>query len=108
MDDFNKLLNKELKNPEFKQEWEKLELRYIIVKQLIKLRNTYNLSQSELAKRIGTTQAVISRIENGSVNVGIDMIDREFNSMSNGSNLSIKIVSARSRDRILRLTSLSK
>jgi predicted transcriptional regulator len=76
MDDFNKLLNEELKNPEFKQEWEKLELRYIIVKQLIKLRNSYNLSQSELAKKIGTTQAVISRIENGSVNVGIDMIER--------------------------------
>ena len=76
MDDFNKLLNEELKNPEFKQEWEKLELRYIVVKQLIKLRNSYNLSQSELAKRIGTTQAVISRIENGSVNVGIDMIER--------------------------------
>jgi predicted transcriptional regulator len=76
MDVFNKLLNEELKNPEFKQEWKKLELRYIIVKQLIKLRNGYNLSQSELAKRIGTTQAVISRIENGSVNVGIDMIER--------------------------------
>ena len=76
MDDFNKLLNEELKNPEFRQEWEKLELRYIIVKQLIKLRNSYNLSQSELAKKIGTTQAVISRIENGSVNVGIDMIER--------------------------------
>ena len=26
MDDFNKLLNEELENPEFKQEWEKLEL----------------------------------------------------------------------------------
>ena len=26
MDDFNKLLNEELKKPEFKQEWEKLEL----------------------------------------------------------------------------------
>ncbi len=76
MDDFNKLLNEELENPEFKQEWEELELRYIIVKQLIKLRNSYNLSQPELAKRIGTTQAVISRIENGSVNVGIDMIER--------------------------------
>lgn len=27
MDDFNKLLNEELENPEFKQEWEKLESR---------------------------------------------------------------------------------
>jgi len=76
MSDFRKHLEKELKNPEFKQEWESSELRYQLIKQLIKLRNSYNLSQSELAKKLGTTQAVISRIENGSTNIGIDFIDR--------------------------------
>ena len=76
MDDFQKLLNEELKNPEFKQEWNNLELRYTIIKQLIKLRNTYNLSQTQLAKKIGTTQAVISRIENGTVNIGIDFLEK--------------------------------
>jgi len=90
MDDFNKLLNEELKNLDFKQEWEKLELRYIIVKQLIKLRNSYNLSQSELAKKVGTTQSVISRIENGNVNIGIDMIERIAKSF----NKQIKIIFA--------------
>ena len=44
VDDFQKSLNEELKNPEFKQEWDNLELRYNIIKQLIKLRNAYNLS----------------------------------------------------------------
>jgi len=76
MDDFQKLLNEELKNPEFKQEWDNLELRYTIIKQLIKLRNAYNLSQTQLAKKIGTTQAVISRIENGTVNIGIDFLEK--------------------------------
>jgi len=76
MSDFRKHLDKELKNPEFKKEWESSELRYQLIKQLIKLRNNYNLSQSELAKKLGTTQAVISRIENGSTNIGIDFIDR--------------------------------
>ena len=33
----------------------------------------YKLTQAELAKKLGTTQTVISRIENGSVNVGIDL-----------------------------------
>jgi predicted transcriptional regulator len=76
MDEFQKLLNEELKNPEFKQEWDNLELRYTIIKQLIKLRNAYNLSQTQLAKKIGTTQAVISRIENGTVNIGIDFLEK--------------------------------
>ena len=76
MDDFQKLLNEELKNSEFKQEWDNLELRYTIIKQLIKLRNAYNLSQTQLAKKIGTTQAVISRIENGTVNIGIDFLEK--------------------------------
>jgi predicted transcriptional regulator len=76
MDDFQKLLNDELKNLEFKKEWDNLELRYNIIKQLIKLRNAYNLTQTQLAKKIGTTQAVISRIENGTVNIGIDFLEK--------------------------------
>lgn len=76
MSDFKKHLQEQLENPEFKEEWDNLELRYTIIKQLIKLRNTYNLSQTQLAKRIGTTQAVISRIENGTTNVGIDFLEK--------------------------------
>ena len=76
MDDFEKLLNSELKNNEFKQEWDKLELRYKVIKQLIELRNSYNLSQTAFAKKVGTTQAVISRIENGAVNIGIDFLEK--------------------------------
>lgn len=76
MDDFQRLLNDELQNPEFKKEWDNLELRYSIIKQLIKLRNSYNLTQTQLAKKIGTTQAVISRIENGTVNIGVDFLDK--------------------------------
>jgi len=58
------------------QELDNLELRYSIIKQLVKLRNSYNLSQTQLAKKIGTTQSVISRIENGSVNIGIDFLEK--------------------------------
>lgn len=34
------------------------------------------LSQIDLAKKIGTTQKVISNIENGDVNIGIDLLKR--------------------------------
>jgi ribosome-binding protein aMBF1 (putative translation factor) len=65
MSDFRKHLEEELKDPNFKEEWDKLELRYAVIKQLIKIRNNYNLSQAQLAKKLNTTQAVISRIEIG-------------------------------------------
>jgi len=76
MSDFRKHLNEKLQDPEFKKEWDNLELRYAVIKQLIKLRNSYNLSQAQLAEKLNTTQAVISRIENGTVNIGIDFIDK--------------------------------
>jgi predicted transcriptional regulator len=76
MSDFRKHLEESLKDEEFKKEWDNLELRYAVIKQLIKLRNTYNLSQAQLAQKLNTTQAVISRIENGTVNIGIDFIDK--------------------------------
>ena len=76
MDDLDRLLNKKLNEPEFKKEWDKLELRYAVIRQLIKIRNTYNLSQSQLAEKLNTTQSVISRIENGTVNIGIDFLDK--------------------------------
>jgi len=76
MSDLQKYLNESLKDEEFKEEWDKLELRYAVIKQLIKIRNTYNLSQAQLAEKLNTTQAVISRIENGTVNIGINFIER--------------------------------
>ncbi len=76
MSDLQKLIKNNLKNEEFKKEWDNLELRYMIIEQLIKLRIAYNLTQTQLAKKIGTTQAVISRIENGTTNIGIDFLDK--------------------------------
>ncbi len=76
MSDFRKHLNEKLKDEKFKEEWDNLELRYAVIKQLIKLRNSYNLSQAQLAEKLNTTQAVISRIENGTVNIGIDFLER--------------------------------
>ncbi len=76
MDDFTNYLNEQLKNKEFKEEWDKLELRYQFVRKLITLREENKISQAELAKKVGTTQSVISRIEKGNVNIGIDMIQR--------------------------------
>jgi len=76
MDDFQHHLNESLQNEEFKTTYEQKELRFKIIDILVGLRLQYKLTQGELAKKLGTTQTVISRIENGSVNVGIDFLQK--------------------------------
>lgn len=62
---FNKDLNKRLRDPKFKKVWEELEPEYQIAKAVIMARIKEGLTQEELAKKAGTTQPVISRIERG-------------------------------------------
>lgn len=82
MDDFTKHLNESLQNAEFKSEYDAKELRYKIIDILVGIRVQYKLTQSELAQKLGTTQAVISRIENGSVNIGIDFLQKIANTFN--------------------------
>lgn len=64
MDDFDKYLDEQLQNPEFKKEWDENELEYQLM-MILKARNEQNLTQSELAERTGIRQSNISRIEKG-------------------------------------------
>lgn len=65
MDDFDKYLDEQLQNPEFKKEWDENELEYQLMMMILKARNEQNLTQSELAERTGIRQSNISRIEKG-------------------------------------------
>ena len=76
MSELQALIKEQLKDEEFKREWEKLEPRYQVIKQILKLRIKYDLTQKQFAEKVGTTQAVVSRIENGNVNIGIDFLER--------------------------------
>lgn len=69
-------INKRFKDPEFKKEWVKSESRYQLTRQLIKARLEKDLSQRKLAQKADTTQAVISRIENMSVNPSMGMLEK--------------------------------
>ena len=76
MSEFQEFLQEQLKDEAFKKEWDKLELRYKIIEEMLKLRIKYHLTQKQFAEKVGTTQAVISRIENGNVNIGVDFLER--------------------------------
>lgn len=75
-------LVKDLKNKEFREVYNKERIKLEIADEVIKLRKSEKITQKELAKKINTTQAVISRIENGQVFPSTNIIQRicnEFN-----------------------------
>ena len=63
-----------LKNEEFKIEYEKLKPRYEAIEQIIRARKEQNITQAELAKRVGTQKSNISRLESGNYNPSLDFL----------------------------------
>ena len=62
------LKDKLLQDEQFKEEYERLRPRYELISLIIKTRLEQNLTQEELAKRIGTKKSNISRLESGNYN----------------------------------------
>lgn len=74
--DFQQLLTEELQNPEFKKWYDyygkQLETSY----KILQMRKQKRMSQTELAKRIGTKQANIARIEAGNQNLTLETLQK--------------------------------
>ncbi len=69
-------IENQLKDAEFKQAWNESEAEYLLAKQLIEKRLEKKLSQRELAKRLHTSQAVISRLETMKGNPSLSLLKR--------------------------------
>jgi predicted transcriptional regulator len=70
-------LKKRLMNdPEFREEYEKADAEFALVEALVKARTDAKMSQADLAKRIGTTQSAIARLEGGKVSPSISTLRR--------------------------------
>ena len=74
---YEDLLNRQLKNPQFRKEYEALEGEFSLAKEIIALRIKNRLTQKQLAQQIGTSQPAIARIESGSYrNVSLSFLRR--------------------------------
>jgi len=69
-------LKKRLKDPEFKKAWEESEVEYNLMVALIEKRLKRKLSQRALAKKVGTSQSVIARIEGMDANPSLALLKR--------------------------------
>lgn len=65
MGDFRKHLEEKLKDAEFASEWEKERPEREYIKAIVAARINQNMTQKELAEKIGVKQSNISRIETG-------------------------------------------
>lgn len=73
---FQEHLKESLKDPEFKKVWEESEAEYLLACQLIEARLKKKMSQRDLAKKLGTSQAAISRIEGMNGNPSLSFLKR--------------------------------
>jgi len=73
---FDEDLKKRLRNPKFRRAWEDSEPEYILATQLIEKRLAKKYSQRTLAKKLKTSQAVISRIETFRANPSLSLLKR--------------------------------
>ena len=69
-------LKKGLKDPEFKKAWEETETEYKLACKLIEARLAKKMSQRDLAQKVGTSQAAISRIEAMNGNPSLSLLKR--------------------------------
>ena len=69
-------LNKQLKNPAFKAEYDALEPEYAIMCAMVEARRESGLTQQQLSERTGIAQGDISKLENGSGNPSLNTLRR--------------------------------
>lgn len=65
---FQSYLDQQLKNPKIRKYYNEYGKRLEIAYQILQLRKKKGMSQSALAKKLGTTQSNIARIEAGQQN----------------------------------------
>ena len=59
------LHKKWMKEPKYRKAFEALEEEFVLASAIIDVRNRAGLTQHELARKMGTTQPVVARLESG-------------------------------------------
>jgi len=74
--DFQEYINRQLKNKEFKNDFDEFGKQLEVSYQILKIRKQKKMSQLELAHKIGTTQSNVARLESGRENLTIGFLNK--------------------------------
>ncbi len=87
MTKFNDFLNEQLKDENFKKEYDALEPEFAIIRAMIDARRESGMTQKELSERTGIAQGDISKLENGNANPSLRTLQR----LAEGMGMQLKV-----------------
>jgi transcriptional regulator with XRE-family HTH domain len=70
------LHKKWMKEPKYRKAYEALEEEFVLASAVIDARNRAGLTQKALAKKMGTTQPVVARLESGRIRPSLRTLER--------------------------------
>lgn len=84
---FDDFFNEQMKDTAFKEEYEKLQPEFNIIRAMVDARTSQDMTQKELSERTGINQADISKLENGTRNPTVNLLKR----LAEGMGMTLKI-----------------
>lgn len=87
MSEFKEFVNEQLKNSEFKKEYDNLEPEFDVIRAMVDARLSQKLTQKQLAEKTGINQADISKLENGTRNPSLKLLKR----LADGMGMDLKV-----------------
>ena len=87
MKTLNDMLSNQLKDDEFRKEYEAIQPEMDVIRAIVDARTSQNLTQKELAERTGINQADISKLENGTRNPSVNLLKR----LADGMGMALRI-----------------
>ena len=87
MKTLNDMLSDQLKDDEFRREYEAIQPELDVIRAIVDARTSQDLTQKELAERTGINQADISKLENGTRNPSVNLLKR----LADGMGMALRI-----------------
>ena len=73
---FDTYLKEALKDPKIKAEYDKLEPEFAVIEAILEARVKKGMTQEQIAKKVGTKQSAIARLESGNANPTIGFLQK--------------------------------
>ncbi|MDP2586914.1 MAG: helix-turn-helix transcriptional regulator [Candidatus Komeilibacteria bacterium] len=74
--DFEDVLKEDLKDPEFKKWFDYYGKQLEVSLAILRLRKKNHMTQAQMAKKLGTSQSNVARLERGQQNFTVEFLDK--------------------------------